>query len=418
MLNHAEIVVVGGGVHGASAAYFLARAGKHVVLVEKRSVGAGSSGASGGIIRCHYSNQVMVRLAHRAALMWPSLEEDLGRPVDYVQNGMIVAVPPEDAKRLQDNVRMQRRLGVETAIVAVEEIRSRIPGFRTEGLALAAYEAEAGYADPYAAAAAFTHKARELGAEVLTRTTVTGIEMDGMRVRGVVTDRGRIGAPLVVNCAGPWAARLARMVGIELPVRVGLLQMTAGNPRFSGWTRTSPTWVDVTTMTYCRPDASGLMLAGGGRTENSDLAAQELDPDGYPSRPPMQFEVEIHDNLVRRCPWAMQMSRVRSWTGPDGISPDFHLIFGPVPSVQGYLQVVGGERELLQTLSGDRRGRRRIRDDRAVHVSRHARVQHHALCREPPISRRLSDVHYRMSHARSPYRSARLLCRVEKAASR
>src|SRR5206468_2982138 len=136
----------------------------------------------------------------------------------------------------------------------------------------------------------FTGKARELGAEVVTGTTVTGIEMNGTRVRAIVTDRGRIGTDLVINCAGPWAARVAGMAGIELPVRVGVLQMTAGNPRYSGWTRVSPTWVDVTTMTYCRPDASGLMLAGGGRTENSDLAAQALDPDRCPSRPPMLFE--------------------------------------------------------------------------------------------------------------------------------
>ena len=96
----------------------------------------------------------MVRLARRAALMGPKLEEELGYPIDYVQNGMIVAVPPDDAKRLQDNVWMQRRLGVETTVVAAEEIRYWIPEFRTRGLALAAYEAEAGYADPYGAAAA------------------------------------------------------------------------------------------------------------------------------------------------------------------------------------------------------------------------------------------------------------------------
>jgi sarcosine oxidase subunit beta len=342
VVTAAETVVVGGGVHGASSAYFLARAGIQVVLVEKARVGSGSSGASGGIIRCHYTNEVMVRLAHRAAVMWPSLEDELGRPLDYVQNGLIIAVSPDDAEHLEDATRMQRRLGVDTTIIGAEEIRRWIPEFRTEGLALAAYEAGAGYADPYATASAFTGKARELGAEVVTDTIVTGIEMNGTRVRGVVTDRGRIDTPLVVNCAGPWAARVAGMAGIELPVRVGMLQMTAGNPRYSGWTRVSPTWIDMTTMTYCRPDASGLMLAGGGRTENSDLAAQELDPDRCPSRPPMLFEAEIHDNLVRRCPWATGMPRVRSWTGPDGISPDFHLIFGPVPGVHGYLQVVGG----------------------------------------------------------------------------
>jgi len=84
------------------------------------------------------------------------------------------------------------------------------------------------------------------------------------------------------------------------------------------------------------------MLAGGGLAENTSMESEAIDPDDYPSRPSAIFEVEIHDNLVRRCPWGQRMSRVRSWSGPDGNSPDFHLIFGPVPGVNGYLQIVGG----------------------------------------------------------------------------
>ena len=109
MIAQADVVVIGGGVHGASAAYHLARARKQVALIEKRTIASASSGASGGIIRCHYSNPAMVRLAHRAAERWPALAAELGAPVDYVNNGLIVAVAgAADAAHLERAVRMQQ----------------------------------------------------------------------------------------------------------------------------------------------------------------------------------------------------------------------------------------------------------------------------------------------------------------------
>jgi sarcosine oxidase subunit beta len=341
MIPEAEAVVIGAGVHGASAAYHLAKAGKQVALLERRRIGAASSGASGGIIRCHYSNESMIRLAHRAAQLWPGLEAELGAPVDYVRNGFVATAGPGDAAAMRRVVETQRRVGVAAEIVGLDDVRRRIPEFDGRGLAAAAYEADAGYADGYATANAFVNRARELGAAIYTETTVTDIIRNGA-ASGVVTDRGTIATPLVVNCAGAWAGRIAGMVGVTLPLRPGLLQMVAFNPHYAGWHRTSPTWIDMTTMTYCRPDAMGLMLAGGGSEENDDLEAGGHDPDDDPPRPSVLFEAEIHDNLVRRCPWSDRMSRVRSWSGPDGVTPDFHLIFGPVPGVRGYLQVVGG----------------------------------------------------------------------------
>lgn len=342
MRSEAEVVVVGGGVHGASAAYHLARDGRQVVLVEKAAVGAGASGQSGGIVRCHYSNETMVRLAHRAAQRWPELEAELGAPVGYVRNGTIVTVTAEDADNMRRIVRMQQRVGVDTDLISPAEVRRWIPDFNPDGLALAAYEAQGGYADPYATAAAFARKARDLGAEVLTGVEVTGIEMEGGAVRAVTTTRGTIRTPLVVNCAGAWAPRIARMVGVDLPVRPSLLEMAAFNPRHPGWTATSPTWLDLSTMTYCRPDSAGCMLAGGGQAENVAMETREPDPDGHHPRPSDRFEAELYENLTLRCPWAEGMRRVRSWSGVDGASPDYHLIFGPVPGVRGYLQVVGG----------------------------------------------------------------------------
>jgi len=340
--NKVDVVVIGGGVHGASAAYHLVKAGFEVALVEKGSIGSGASGVSGGIIRCHYTNEPMIRLALRAAQRWQGLEAELGRPVGYVQNGMLLMVDEDDAGVMEELVARQQRIGVDTEIIEPAQVERYIPGFRTDGLALGAFERQAGYADPYATANAFAARARELGVHVLVETEVTGIELDGSRVRGVKAGGHSIQCRYVVNCAGAWAPRIAAMVGVDLPIKPGTLSMIAVNPRNPAWTRTSPTWVDMPHMTYCRPDASGLMLAGGGRLENETLTTETPDPDAPAPRPSDLFEAEMHDNLVRRCPWAEGMQRVRAWTGIDGHTPDHHLIFGPVPGIDGYLQVAGG----------------------------------------------------------------------------
>lgn len=336
------MVIIGAGVHGASAAYHLARAGRQVVVVEKGEVGSGSSGKSGGIIRCHYSTESMVRLALRAAQLWPGLAEELGAPTDYVRNGLIMMVEAHDAPVMRSVVEMQRQLGLDTDIISMDEVRRLLPDFNAEGLALAALEQVSGYADPYAAAAAFGRRARAAGAELYTNTRVTGFDLDGDQVRGVVTDRGTIRCGTVVNAAGAWAAAVGRLAGLDLPVTPGLLQMAAFHPGFAGYTATSPTWVDMSTMTYCRPDAGGLMLCGGGLSENAAWDEQAVDPDDYPQRPPLLFEAEMAENLAARCPWSEDAPMVRSWVGIDGSSPDFHLIFGPMPGLRGWINVVGG----------------------------------------------------------------------------
>lgn len=118
--------------------------------------------------------------------------------------------------------------------------------------------------------------------------------------------------------------------------------MAAFRPVPGHYTAHSPTWVDLTTLTYCRPDAAGLALCGGGTGENEALVAEAPDPDAYDPHPPLLFEAEMAENLGKRFAWLRGATRVRSWLGIDGISPDFHLIFGEVPGVPGLVHVVGG----------------------------------------------------------------------------
>src|SRR5690606_30941127 len=143
-----------------------------------------------GLIRCHYSNEPMIRLAHRAAVKWQDLESELGQSLGYRRNGLIVAVAPDDAGAPRRNVELQPRHGVDTELMAPEEISRYVPGFRAHGLALAAFERQAAVADPHRTATAFAARAQELGARVYTGTAVTAIRLRDGRVEGVETDRG------------------------------------------------------------------------------------------------------------------------------------------------------------------------------------------------------------------------------------
>lgn len=342
MRKRADVVIIGAGVHGASAAYHLAKAGREVVVLEQKEVGSGASGQSGGIIRCHYSTEPMVRLALRAAQLWPGLEDELGAPVDFVNNGLIMMVAAADAETMKSVVVMQKELGMDVDVIGLGEARELLPGLNPEGLALACLERVAGYADPYATATAFGRKARATGAEIHPNTPVRGIRVERGAVRGVITDEGEIATSIVINAAGAWAGRVGRLAGVELPVQPGNLQMAAFRPDHPSWRATSPTWVDITQMTYARPDTGGLMLCGGGLMENQAWEASLPDPDNPPTRPDDLFEAEMAENLGRRLPWVAGKPMVRSWCALDGSTPDFHLIFGEHPQVKGFINIAGG----------------------------------------------------------------------------
>ncbi|MFO7246603.1 MAG: FAD-binding oxidoreductase [Thermaerobacter sp.] len=349
----AEIVIIGGGVHGAAAAYYLARDGRDVVLFEKGDLAGGATGLSVGLIRCHYSNEPMIRLAHRAAVKWQDLESELGQSLGYRRNGLIVAVAPDDADALRRNVELQRRIGVDTELMAPEEISRYVPGFRAHGLALAAFERQAAVADPHRTATAFAARAQELGARVYTGTAVTAIRLRDGRVEGVETDRGFVRCEWVIHAAGAWAPRLAAGIGVDLPVKPGSLSVCAFDPRYEGWSTETPTWMDLDTVTYARPDARGLIIAGSDHDQKGDeddgeagalnrSAPAEPDPDVYHGAPDDLTAALVYERIVDRCPWAEGARLVRGWIGVDAYTPDYHLIFAEAPAGSRCLHVTGG----------------------------------------------------------------------------
>ena len=219
MSQTAEVVVVGGGVNGASIAYALAAKGVKVVLVEKGALAGGASGRSSALVRMHYTNEWDARLAWASFPVFRHWAELMGGPPVFTHTGFVNVVGPRYAEHLRQNVEMLRRIGVNTTAITPAELRELQPFAHVDDVGAAAYEPESGYADPAETVEGFRRRAVELGARVLPWTAVTRIVRRESRVTGVETSAGRIDAGHVVVAAGAWSRRLCEEIGLAVPAR-------------------------------------------------------------------------------------------------------------------------------------------------------------------------------------------------------
>src|SRR2546421_11764847 len=215
-----DILIVGGGVIGTSTAFALARrrAGR-VLLLEKSYLGAGSSGKSGAIVRQHYSNRLTATMARQSLRVFEQFDEIVGGPPVFTHTGMVLVVNERDRAGLEANVAMQREPGIDVRLVSAQVLADIDPNARLGEDELAAYEAEAGYVEAVQVVASFAEAARREGADIRLGVEVKGLIAEGGKIVGVDTNEGRYNSPCVVLTTGAWAARLARDVGITLPVQ-------------------------------------------------------------------------------------------------------------------------------------------------------------------------------------------------------
>src|ERR1700694_1163802 len=178
-----DIIIIGGGVMGASIAYHLAKqGGGKVVLLERQAIGNGTTGRSGAIVRQHYSNEFSVRMAKESLAVLQHFDEVVGGDCGFVTTGMVVMVGEDGEDALRENVQMQQKQGVNTHVIGADEVGEAAPGYSGEGVALACYEPETGVADPMATTSCFAQRARDLGAHIREGVTVTRILTQGSHI--------------------------------------------------------------------------------------------------------------------------------------------------------------------------------------------------------------------------------------------
>jgi sarcosine oxidase subunit beta len=325
-----DVVIVGGGVVGVSAAYHLAEAGAGSVLLLERAdqLGTGSTGACAGGFRHQFSSRINILLSLASVPMITGFEEQHGIPLDVSQDGYLFMVRNEESwEEFLAAIELQRSLGVDVQVLTPEDVAELIPGVSTKEMLGATFGPHDGIADPSGLTLGYATAARRSGAEIVTGVEVSAIQVTGDRVSGVSTSKGSISAPIVVNAAGPWAAALAATAGVELPLEPIPRQVVVTGP-FPQVPARRTLVIDADTTFYFHREGPGVLMGMGGRNEtpsfdltvDESFIADELLPTAVSVFPPLEQADVRH-----------------RWAGLYEMTPDRHPIIGKAPVAGLYL---------------------------------------------------------------------------------
>jgi len=382
MTETADVVIIGSGIVGSSVAYHLAEQGCTKVLVIEREAhqGKGSTGKSMGGVRAQFATAVNIQMSRYSIDFFSRFDEVVGHPADYRPHGYVFCATNErHLQYLKANRERQIALGVKNVeLVSREEIGKFVPQLRVDDIIGGTFCQTDGFVDPHSVMMGFMLKARERGVRLWLDTQVTEIETDtsaqsyldgattnlecgGLtplfrlgsraqtgstdispagrfdghaqrRITGVMTTRGRVSTPIVVNAAGPWAAEVAKMANAELPVEPLRRQLVPTEP-FDGLPKRFPMVIDMSTGFHFRREGKGILLAWNDPEETPGFKT-----DFEPS-----FVEKILTRAASRVPCLSDaaVNPRRAWAGLYEMTPDHHAIIGPAPNVAGLYFVNG-----------------------------------------------------------------------------
>jgi glycine/D-amino acid oxidase-like deaminating enzyme len=322
---HADVIVIGAGIVGCSAAYHLAGAGAGAVLVLDRedAVGRGSTGACAGGFRQQFTSEVNVRLSQASLPMILGFEQEHGIPVTIAQDGYLFLVRDEVAwEGFLRGVELQRSLGVPVEVLDPSDAAALVPGIERTGLVGATFGPQDGIADPAALTQGYATLARGAGATFALGTTVRAIELgDDGAIAGVRTDGGAVGASAVVLAAGAWSGALAATAGVDVPIEP-VPRVVVTTDGFPGVPARRTLVIDAETSFYFHREGDGVLMGMAGEDRPSfDTSVDE------------RF---VADELIPRAvevfPPVAEAGVRSSWVGLYEMTPDRHPIIGPAPA--------------------------------------------------------------------------------------
>lgn len=331
--NKTQIVIIGGGVMGASTAYHLARRGcREVVLLERGPVfGGGATGKCAGGIRYQFSTEINIRLSQLSLPMLENFEAETGQPLPLHWPGYLFLLTREtEIEPARQIVTLQHRLGVPTEWLSGDEVRRWLPCLAAGDVLAATFYAREGLADPHGVVNGYIQAARRLGVKTLTDTPVSGIEIQAGRVAGVQTPRGRIACESIVNAAGPWSGLVSEMAGVPLPVTPVRRQLLTTTP-LPDIPPDFPVVIDLAQGLGFHREGAGL-LTGMSRPD---------EPPGFDESVDEAWELVHLEAAIQRLPLLAQAGRLAHWAGLYEMTPDHHPILGAVPGLAGYYLITG-----------------------------------------------------------------------------
>jgi glycine/D-amino acid oxidase-like deaminating enzyme len=333
--------VIGGGLAGTAMAYYLAREGVEVCLLERSELNREASGTNAGSFHFQIAIHQLtergasgsharllsdVRLHAEAAKLWQTLEDELDGPLGvHTTGGLMVAESPEELQLLHDKHAIEAEAGLETHVLEGEQLRTFAP-YLADDLLGGTFCPSEGHANPFLAAPLFALRAAESGAVIRVNAEVTAVR-PGFAIE---TSAGTIRAARIVNAAGAWANGLAAMSGLRLPMRAEGLHVNVTEPRRKVL---EPLIQHIGRRLTLKQAANGTFIIGGG------WPAREEEP---PARYSTTWESAAGNAAVavRVVPSLADVRIVRMWTGVMAFTDDLQPVVGPVPQLPGYYSCI------------------------------------------------------------------------------
>jgi glycine/D-amino acid oxidase-like deaminating enzyme len=332
-----DVIVIGGGVIGTSVAFHLAELGAgRVLLLERETIGSGTSAQSSGILRTHYTVRENVVLARRSWDMFTRFAEVLGdeeASCGLVRCGYLISAAEGDKlEPLRAALAQQQAQGVRVEYLQPGEAQRLLPIATFHDAALIGYEPDAGHADAYLVATAFARAARRRGALVREGVAARGLVLEGSRVAGIATSAGELRCGTVVSTQNIWTHELGLWLGRQMPVAPERHAVLALACDAAPYTAAMPVFKDLSSpgTLYCRSYGGRHMLVSeGGSGEPlpaGDAAQGEI---------PLDAVVAIGEQVAKRFPAYRSAGLASSWTGVYDVTPDWNPVLGRVPGIEG-----------------------------------------------------------------------------------
>ena len=317
-----DVVIIGGGIIGISMAYYLAKEGVDVCIVEKGNIAMASSGRCAGGISQTHREEPELPIAKYAVQMWKAISAEMDVDIEFRQhNNLRLAMNEKHAEELLSMVEREKKGGLDVRFIDRAEVKARVP-FVKEVYLGAVLSPTDGSAEPFVSCYALARAAVRLGAVIHQHCEVTDLQITKGRLHGVITQAGPISAKHVVNAAGAWAAAIGQKIGLSIPatnMRSHLL-VTERLPHFMD------PFLSTDIYGYFRQALSGNVLIG------------------YPAKPVQGPDMRVTYEAVTVgsqrtntiIPRLRSVSLIRSFTGYTVFTPDYLPVVGPVKQVEGF----------------------------------------------------------------------------------
>ena len=346
MRSSYDFIIVGAGITGSSAAYWLKKKGVDKVLLLEKGAGPACSntGKSAAIVRSFYTIPVMARIAKEAVDLFHHLSDKLGRDGGFKHTGFTQLIPPDWVETAREKVAMHQSLGIDTTLIDPEEFAREHEWLKPDGVGVVVYEADSGYADPVQTTEAFADAFFAAGGEVRFKTPCRGLLREDDRITGVLVDDGTLSAGAVINAAGPWAKYLAEFAGLDMPMRAVREQDTIWEARPGRPMPTTPV-ANAVDAAYLRPLGEDRWLIGRAYPK----PYVEVDPNNYKETADNEAAMDMFERMSGRVPPLQGAKLLDGYAALYDVTPDWLPFVGPRDGLEGYYDLSGGSGHLFKT---------------------------------------------------------------------